>query len=124
MEMVAPQPRPFIEMVRFEVELPRGKLEAVRTETQRLHIELGNSESKKEFFRQKVQERRSQVETERASRERIGAELSPATEKFCLCHHSLRKISTRRGNHYQPARPPSAKNPRCHLQTLRQFWRL
>jgi hypothetical protein len=45
---------PFMEMGRFEVELPRGKLEAVRTENQRLHIELGNSESEKEFFRQEV----------------------------------------------------------------------
>jgi predicted nuclease with TOPRIM domain len=78
---------PFMETVRFEVELRRGKLKAVRIENQRLHIELGNSESKKEFFRQKVQELRSQLEIERASRERIGAELSLATEKFCSgCH--------------------------------------
>jgi hypothetical protein len=56
METVTPQLRPFIEMVQFEVELPRDKLEAVRTETQRLHIELGNYESEKKFFRQKVQE--------------------------------------------------------------------
>jgi predicted nuclease with TOPRIM domain len=62
---------PFMETVRFKVELPRGKLEAVRTENQRLHIELGNSESEKEFFRQQVQELRSQLETERASREEI-----------------------------------------------------
>jgi uncharacterized protein (DUF3084 family) len=67
---------PFMETVRFEVESPRGKLEAVRTENQRLHIELGNSESEKEFFRQEVQELRSQFETERASREKIEAELS------------------------------------------------
>jgi uncharacterized protein (DUF3084 family) len=58
---------PFMETVRFEVESPRGKLEAVRTENQRLHIELGNSESEKEFFRQKVQKLRSQLETERRS---------------------------------------------------------
>jgi hypothetical protein len=43
---------PFMETVRFEVELPRGKLEVVRAENQRLHIELGNSKSEKEFFRQ------------------------------------------------------------------------
>jgi len=41
---------PFMGTVRVEVELPRGKLEAVRTENQRLHIELGNSESEKEFL--------------------------------------------------------------------------
>jgi hypothetical protein len=44
---------PFMETVRFEVELPRGKLEAVRTKNQRLHIELGNSEVKKNFLGKK-----------------------------------------------------------------------
>ena len=62
---------PFMETVRFKVELPRGKLEAVRTENQRLHIELGNSKNEKEFFKQQVQELRSQLETERVSREEI-----------------------------------------------------
>jgi uncharacterized protein (DUF3084 family) len=62
--------------VQFEVESPRGKLEVVRIENQRLHIELGNPESEKEFFRQEAYELRSQLETERADRERIGAELS------------------------------------------------
>jgi hypothetical protein len=52
---------PFMETVQFKVELSRVKLEAVRTENQRLHIELGNSESEKEFFRQQVQELRSQL---------------------------------------------------------------
>jgi hypothetical protein len=102
METVAPQPRPFIEMVRFEVELPRGKLEAVRTETQRLHIELGNSQSEKEFFRQKVQELRSQVETERADHSEIEATLSPATEKSCSGRYTFQKINTRRGYNSQP----------------------
>ena len=50
--------------------------EAVRTKNQWLPIELGNSESEKEFFRQEVQELRSQLETERADREEIEAELS------------------------------------------------
>jgi hypothetical protein len=45
-----------MKMVRFEVESPRSKLEAVRTKNQRLPIELGNFESEKEFFRQEVQE--------------------------------------------------------------------
>jgi chromosome segregation ATPase len=73
---------PFIETVRFEVESLRGKLEAVRTENQRLHIELGNSGSEKEFFRQEVQELRSQLETERASREEIQVELSKLNQNF------------------------------------------
>ena len=41
-----------------------------------MHTELGNSESEKESLKQEVQELRSQLETERASREEIEAELS------------------------------------------------
>jgi len=37
---------------------------------------LGNSESEKESFKQEVQELRSQLETERADRDEIKAELS------------------------------------------------
>ena len=48
----------------------------LRAESQRLHTELGNSESEKESLKQEVQELRSQLETERADREEIEAELS------------------------------------------------
>jgi ABC-type transporter Mla subunit MlaD len=48
----------------------------VRAENQRLHKELGNSEREKESLKQEVQELRSQLETERANREEIDAELS------------------------------------------------
>ena len=41
-----------------------------------MHTELGNSESEKESLKQKVQELRSQLETERADRGEIEAELS------------------------------------------------
>jgi uncharacterized coiled-coil DUF342 family protein len=41
-----------------------------------LHTELGNSESEKESLKQKVQELRSQLETKRADRGEIEAELS------------------------------------------------
>ena len=51
-------------------------METVRAENQRLHTELGNSESEKESLKQEVQELRSQLETERASREEIETELS------------------------------------------------
>ena len=61
--------------MRFEVESSRSKLEAVRTKNQRLPIELGNSESEKQIFRQEVQELRSQLETERVDREEIEAQL-------------------------------------------------
>jgi hypothetical protein len=99
-------------------------IETVRTKNQRLHIELGNCASEKELLKQKLVEVQSQLEVERASREEIGAELSPAKAKFCSGRHTFGEISTRRGNNSQPARPPNVKNPRCHLRTLRQFWRL
>jgi len=41
-----------------------------------LHRELGNSESEKESLKQEVQELRSQLETKRADRGEIEAELS------------------------------------------------
>jgi len=41
-----------------------------------LHTELGNSESEKESLKQEVQELRSQLETKRASRGEMEAELS------------------------------------------------
>jgi len=62
---------PFIETVGTEVDSPRDEIEAVRAENQRLHIELGNSASEKELFKQELVELRSQLETERASREEI-----------------------------------------------------
>jgi uncharacterized protein (DUF3084 family) len=47
----------------------------VRAENQRLHTKLGNSENEKELLKQEVQELRSQLETERADREKTEAEL-------------------------------------------------
>jgi hypothetical protein len=67
---------PFMETVRFEVESPRGELEAVRAENQRLHIKLGNCASEKELLKQKLVEVQSQLEVERADREEIQAESS------------------------------------------------
>ena len=43
---------------------------------------MGNSESEKESLKQEVQELRSQLETERASREEIEAELSEKKQNF------------------------------------------
>jgi len=48
----------------------------VRAENQRLHTELGNSESEKELLKQELVELRSQLETERADQEEIEAKLS------------------------------------------------
>ncbi len=95
MEMVESPSPPFIETVRTGIEAdganipqqPDSELlpfiEAVRAENQRLHIELGNSEnqrlrielgnsaSEKELLKQELVKLRSQLETERASREKI-----------------------------------------------------
>jgi predicted nucleic acid-binding Zn-ribbon protein len=100
-----------------------------------LQIELGNSKIENETLkpdyakllessthvtnklRQEVQELRSQLETERADREEIEAELSPAKAKFCSGRHSFRKINTRRDNNSQPARPPAVKNQKPSSRT-------
>jgi chromosome segregation ATPase len=60
-------------------------------------------------LRQEVQELRSQLNTERASREEIEAELSPAKAKFCSGRHTFREINTRRGNNSQPASSQAQK---------------
>jgi chromosome segregation ATPase len=70
----------------------------VRAENQRLHKELGNSESEKESLKQEVQELRSQLETEHADREEIEAELSPAKTKFCFGRQTFGEINIRRGH--------------------------
>jgi DNA repair exonuclease SbcCD ATPase subunit len=67
---------PFIETVGTEVDSPRDEVEAVRAENQRLHIELGNSASEKELLKQELVELRAQLQTERADREEIEAKLS------------------------------------------------
>jgi hypothetical protein len=64
-------------------------IETARFENQGLHIELGNFASDKELLKQELVEVRSQLETECADRERIGAELSPATKKFCSGRHTF-----------------------------------
>jgi predicted nucleic acid-binding Zn-ribbon protein len=51
-------------------------IETVRSENQRLHIKLGNFASEKESLKQELVEVRSQFETERADRKKIGAKLS------------------------------------------------
>jgi cell division septum initiation protein DivIVA len=57
-------------------------IETVQSENQRLHIELGNFASEKESLKQELAEVRSQLETERANRERIGAQLSELKKNF------------------------------------------
>jgi uncharacterized protein (DUF3084 family) len=79
--------------VRFEVKSPRSKLEAIRTKNQRLPIKLGNSKSEKEFFRQEVQELRSQLETEHVDREEIEAEFSELKQNFAPAATVSKKLT-------------------------------
>jgi len=65
---------PFIETVLTEVESVKLELEAARAENQLL--QLGKSEVEVKTFNQELASLRSQLETERASREIIEAELS------------------------------------------------
>jgi hypothetical protein len=91
------------------------KPNAVVTDS-KLNIEIRNSKAENKTLRvdytkllessthitnelgQEVQELRSQIETERASREETEAELSPAKAKFCSGRHAFRKINSRRGH--------------------------
>jgi hypothetical protein len=50
-------------------------METVRTENQRLHIELGNCANEKELFKQKLVEVLLQLEVECADRQEIEAKL-------------------------------------------------
>jgi hypothetical protein len=78
---------PFIETVLTEVESVKLELEAVRVENQLL--QLGNSEVEVETFNQELASLRSQLETERADGERIGAELSELKRNFApVAEHS------------------------------------
>jgi hypothetical protein len=52
-----------------ELDSRSDELKAVRAENQRLHIELGNSESEKESLKQQLAEAKSKLETEGADRE-------------------------------------------------------
>jgi hypothetical protein len=113
---------PFMETVQFKVELSKVKLEAVRTENQRLHIELGNSESEKEFLGNKCRNCDRNFETERTDRESIEAKQS-SLKKSCSGRHTFQKINTRRGDNSQPARPPGAKNQKLTWQSWNSFWK-
>jgi chromosome segregation ATPase len=66
----------FIETVLTEVESLKLELEAVRAQNQLLQIEVGNSEVKVETLNQELASVREQIETERAEREEIEAQLS------------------------------------------------
>jgi hypothetical protein len=57
-------------------------LQAVRADNQRLQTELGNSEVNRQELNQELAQLRSQLETERADREKFQAEVSVLNAKF------------------------------------------
>jgi len=65
-----------------EVDALIHELEAVRIENQRLHMELGNSESEKQSLQQELLQVRSQLEQERADREKFQVEVSVLNAKL------------------------------------------
>jgi hypothetical protein len=90
METVEPQAQPFMETVNTEIETdantppqPDSELsplmETVRAENQRLQIELGNSEAKREELNQELASVRSQLETVQAENKELKAS-RPETE--------------------------------------------
>jgi predicted nucleic acid-binding Zn-ribbon protein len=73
-----------METVRTEVDSPRDEVKAVRAENQRLHIRLGNSENEKQSLKQELVKVRSQLKAERASRQKIEAQLSELKQNSAL----------------------------------------
>jgi DNA repair exonuclease SbcCD ATPase subunit len=71
---------PFIETVLTEVESVKLELEAARAENQLL--QLGNSSVEAETLNQELASLREQLEAERASRQKIEAELSELKQNF------------------------------------------
>jgi hypothetical protein len=82
---------PFIETVLTEVESVKLELEAVRAENQLL--QLGNSSVKVETLNQELASVREQVETERASREEIEAELSELKKNSAYAANLSEKLT-------------------------------
>ncbi len=58
-----------------------------------LHTDLGNSRTEKASFKQELVELRSQLETERANREKIEAKLSELKENFVLAARLVEKLT-------------------------------
>jgi multidrug resistance efflux pump len=68
-------------------------LEAVRAENQRLQKELGNSEAQKEELNQELAEVRSQLEQERADREKFQSEVSVLNAKLAAALEQNEKLA-------------------------------
>jgi uncharacterized protein (DUF3084 family) len=68
-------------------------IETARFENQRLHIELGNSATEKKSLKQEFVELRSQLETERADRKQIEAQLSELKQNSALAATLSEKLA-------------------------------
>jgi len=69
----------------------KDKLAAAQAKNQRLHNDLNSLQTQ-------VAEMRSQLQKERADREEIDAELSPAKTKFCSGRQTFGEINIGRGH--------------------------
>ena len=76
-----------------EVDALIHELEAVRIENQRLHMELGNSESEKQSLQQELVQVRSQLEQERADREKFQSEVSVLNAKLAAALEQNEKLA-------------------------------
>jgi chromosome segregation ATPase len=115
---------PFMETVGFKVDSPRDELKVVRDKNQRLHIGLGNSENEREPLKQELVELRSRLKTERADRKQIEAQLSEKEQNSSPAATLSEKSTPDAATILSQLARQTQKNPRCHLPTLRQFWRL
>jgi chromosome segregation ATPase len=94
----------------------KDKLEATQAKNQRLKNDLGNSQAE-------IVELRSQLEAERADRKQIEVELSSSNKILLRPPHFWRNQHPTR-QLFSASSESNVKNPRCHLPTSRQFWRL
>ena len=76
-----------------EVDALIHELEAVRIENQRLHMELGNSENEKQSLQQELVQVRSQLEQERADREKFQSEVSVLNAKLAAALEQNEKLA-------------------------------
>jgi uncharacterized protein (DUF3084 family) len=67
----------------------------VRAKNQRLHIDLSNFASEKEFLKENLVEVRSQLKTERADRKEIEAELCELRQNSALAARLFKKLTLR-----------------------------
>jgi DNA gyrase/topoisomerase IV subunit A len=104
--------------VKATINHERQELEEVKADRAKL---LESSTVVTNKLREELKELQSQLETERADRQEIEAELSPAKTKFWSGRHTSGEINTRCDHNSPPARPPDAKNQKPTWRTWKPF---